>query len=363
MLQAVAVDLHTGGFGVLAGSGAFHAPLIDIGSKNFQRRPGAGALKRFHEKDPQGIGFLPSGGAGHPRPNHFPTFFVRHDVGDDDFGQQVKSLGISEETRNCDQHLLPQCQSFGTVVEQQSVVSVEVRDVPHLHPSIDPAQNGRRLVVPEVDPTHFEQQGQDRFERLIRRQVRHGHRHIADLGGRSKRLVAHVRHDAAGQILRRQHSIHHTGADRASGHAVELRRFRLLNTHKAIGGIDRHRAPCAIGAGAREHHANRLRSIRLSQGREKDVDRQGESVRALWGQVQMPLTGVHDRTRRYQIDVARFDAHVILNHHHRHAGVAGQKVVHDRFVVWRQVLDHHESRTAIRWTRVEETLQSVKPAR
>ena len=360
-LQPLGGEFHRGRLRVGTRAGGLDALGVHVGGEDLQAGPAALALERLQEQHPDAVGLLPGGCPRRPHPDAVARLFAGHDVRDHHPLQGVEGIGVPEEARDGDEHLSAQRHRLGPVVRDEGAVVLHAANVAHLHPALDPPHDRRRFVVLEVNAADLQQQPKDLVQRLLLR-----HRTTIDQGWEfdflGERLVADVRDDAAGQFLGGHDRIHHTGADDAAGHAVELRRVRILGEEEAARGVDRHRPASAIGASAGQHDADHLIAIRFGQRGEEDVDRQGEAMRVLRCQVQVAGSGVHDRPGWDQVHAVGLDGHVVLDHDHRHIGVPRQQVAHHGLVIRRQVLDDHEGGPRVGGAGLEEALQGVQPA-
>ncbi len=110
-------------------------------------------------------------------------------------------------------------------------------------------------------------------------------------------------------------------------------------------------------------HADRVPSVDLGQRGQENVDRQRQAARILRRQVQASGRDVHQCGGRNQVYMIGLDGRVILDHSHRHSGMAGQEVAHHALVIRRQMLNHYEGGSRINRTGLEEFLQRIEAAR
>ena len=169
--------------------------------------------------------------------------------------------------------------------------------------------------MPEVVPGLRAQDGDDFMQRVFRLFVR-GRRGVRRQRG--IRVIDRRQMDVAriaaqfDQLLRhlghRQHKIDNAGADRRLRHALVFGVIRRLHQRQATLFLEPGQSDGAVGAGAREHDADRAFTVGVGQRAEKQVDRDMLAARALEiGHAQASVLHRQVLFRRYHINVIFLD--------------------------------------------------------
>src|ERR1051325_679131 len=82
---------------------------------------------------------------------------------------------------------------------------------------------------------------------------------------------------------------------------------------------------------------------------EKEIDRQRETVRALFVvEQQTPVSDDHFLARRQQINVVRLDFNLVLCKTDGHVGMSGKQLVHHAAEIWREMLNDDKRHSGFR---------------
>ena len=133
--------------------------FIEVGGEHLQVAPARRILGHLHERDGDGIRFLPAGTAQHPNANRFVVGLFQQ-VGQNLALKSLERFGVAEETRHADQHVGAKRIEFGGVASQKlGVVLDRVLLVDHQPPS-NATLNRRGFVEREVHAGMIPQQRQ-----------------------------------------------------------------------------------------------------------------------------------------------------------------------------------------------------------
>ena len=133
-------------------AGLVNGVPVQVGGKDLQGKAplGLDLLQRLLEHDGQGIGLLPGGAAGHPRPQGLAGRPAGDERRDGLFAQMLPGGGIAEEARHADQQLLEeQIQLLGVFLQVPDIVG-NLGNLVDAHATLDPAVEGIPLVQGEV---------------------------------------------------------------------------------------------------------------------------------------------------------------------------------------------------------------------
>ena len=218
------------------------------------------------------------------------------------------------------------------------------------HSPEETAFDGRELVVAEIDAADRPQQVEDLVQFLLARREL-GRRFVRAVQVRMARQVDELRADGA----RVEHEVDHPGCNGGAGHAVVLRRRRILRHRDAAGRFDLAYAQRAVGRRARQDDADRARSGSVGQRGEERVD--GRVLGAIVGacaQMERPADDDHLRVRRNHVDVIRLDVQAVRGLHDRHRRLARQQRDERALMLRREVLHEHDRDVWIRRERLEQ---------
>ena len=242
--------------------------------------------------------------------------------------QLLPGRRVAEEARHPDQQLLEEQIQLLRILLQVADVSRDLVDLVDAHAPLDPAVEGVLLVEGKVVAGLGAQQDDDLFQGALRL-VFQGQSGLGD-----ERRALEIGDDLARQLLHRGHDVRQPGVNRAARHAVEFGRRRLLHQHHARLFLDGPQAQRAVGAHARENHADAVLLLVLRQGAEEEINRQAQSARRRRiEQVQNPVQDGHVLVRRDHIDAVRLNRGAILDLDDLHAGGALEQFGHEPLCV------------------------------
>ena len=157
--------------------------------------------------------------------------------------------------------------------------------------------------------------------------------------------------------------------DQASGngvarHLAVLGLARFLDETDAAFFLDSLEPHRAVGARARQHHRDGLRSMGVGEGTKEDVDRRPALLDpSNLGDVEMAVDHGETAVGRDDVDAVGLDPHARLHlrdgHRCRHLDDLGQMT----FMLWRQVDDDDERHPAVRRHVAEERLERSDASR
>ena len=298
-------------------------------------------FQRLSEDDGQGISLLPGRAAGHPGPQRLTGRAPGQQRRDGLVFQVFPRLRVAEEARHADQELLEQqFQLLGILLQEPDIAGNPV-DLVDAHAPLDPAVDGGLLVQGKVVARLRPQQDDDLFQGAL------GFVFQGKSGPGDEGHVVEKGDDLAGKLLHRGDDVGQPGVDGASGHAVEFGRRRLLHKDHPGFFLDGPEAQRAVGAHAREDHADALVLPVIGQGAEEEIDGQAQAPgRHRREQVQHTVQDGHVPVRRDHIDAVRLDVGAILDLDDLHGGAALQQFHHDALVRRVQVLDDDKGHAA-----------------
>jgi hypothetical protein len=160
---------------------------------------------------------------------------------------------------------------LGGVVGEAVDVGLEGGDLGELESPLDPAEDGRRFVMGEVDPVRVLQISEDGGDALGPRDDAAERRDaVRDLG------AAGVLDEDAGHLARGEDMVDDPGVAGAPGHSVEIGAGLVLAEDEPARVVDIAEPPGPVAAGAREDNADGLVPHVLGEGAEEDIDGEGE---------------------------------------------------------------------------------------
>ena len=151
-----------------------------------------------------------------------------------------------------------------------------------------------------------------------------------DPGRRRSRVPSPMRRERVGNVRHRQHEIDGAGHDRAARHAVIAGFVGILRDDQAALFLDRLQTEAAVGAGAREDHADRALPQFLGQGPQQKIERQTRAVTRLrLREAQVALADGQIGPGRNDIQVVALDRHPVggLPHRHRRCGAPADPTI------------------------------------
>ena len=191
----------------------------------------------LREEDGDRIGLLTCGTAGHPDPDLVRCPVAPEQVLDDPLLENVKIIRVAEEGGDSDQDLLGQQPDLLRIVVHVVDIFLQVAVVGDHDPSLDPAQDGRLLVIGIVYVCDFLQYAEDLGHEVPVRELQAPAR-VRDRPGDMGHL--------AGDAVRVQDQVREAGRDRAPGHAVKLGALRRLDDDQAVPVLDRPDPVCPV---------------------------------------------------------------------------------------------------------------------
>ena len=175
--------------------------------------------------------------------------------------------------------------------------------------------------------------------------------------------LATIAQERGRNSCQRKHEIGPPAHDGAARHAIERGLLGVLHDDEAAVLFHRLQAEAAVGAGARQHHADRACAAVLGHRAQEEVERHAGAV-ALHGlgQAQAAVVDRQRRARRDEINVLAFDPDAVDHLLDLHRGVAGQQIDHQAFVLGIEMLDQHERHAGAGRQRIEEFPEGFEPS-
>jgi hypothetical protein len=343
--------------GINALAGLVNRVLVQVGGKDGQRKFlwGLDLLHRLLEHHGQGIGLLPGGAAGHPRPQGLAGRPAGEERREDAVAQLLPGGAIAKETCHPDQQLLEKQIQFLRVFLQVANIDGNLVNLVDAHAAFDPAVEGVSFVERKV----MAGVGAQQDDRLFQRTLRLVFQRLS--GAVNQRSALQIGEDPPGQIVHGGHNIRQPRVNHAARHAVEFGCRGILHQHHARILFDGPQPQRAVGAHARENNANAVFLLVLRQGAEEEINRQAQSARRCrFEQVQDSVQDGHVFVRRDHIDPVRLDQGAILDLDHSHAGGALEQFGHDAFAGRVQMLDDDKSHAAVLRHARQEMFQSLQ---
>jgi hypothetical protein len=301
------------------------------------------------DHDGQRVRLLAGRAARDPRPHR-----ARPRLGGEDRRQRLVAQHgehrlVAEELRDADQQLAEHQRGLLGRGLEVGGVGRQVRQVVHRDAARQPALERARLVLPRSWPCVT--QGHD-----DRQRARSGA--SAAFGARRACRGHRRRQIARGRAHRRRHR-----GQRRLWHARERRRRRVLHQHRAARRGDRRDPGRAVGAHARQHHADRPRAARGGQAGEEAVD---QRARAAAARDRAQLQAIADERqrapRRDHVDRVGREHHAVDDLAHRHRGRALQQLRQQRDVIGIEVGDDHVGQAGVDRRAGEELLERLAAA-
>ena len=330
---------------------------VDVRRKDLDVAMHLELVEDLLEQDGQRIGLLARGASRAPHADGVAVGAPADDVGDDLVLEHLEERGVAEEARHADENLLGEHGDLvGALVQDLRVLGERPGVGDHEAP-LDAADDGRALVVREVDPVLLLEREVDAREALLVAEE------LQPLLGDDVKMVAGEVHDLPADLARGKHPVHEAGADRAAGHPVELGALGLLHDGEAAPVLDRPDAAGAVGSRAGEDHGHRALAVLLGQRVEEDVDGVVEDGVVVVREAQAPVADREVLLGRDEVDRVGLDLGVPLHLEDLHLGLLAEDVRHEAAMVGREVLDHHEAEPAVGGKRLEQLLQRLDAAR
>jgi len=146
-----------------------------------------------------------------------------------------------------------------------------------------------------------------------------------------------------GHIGQRQDPVDVSGGDGSAGHAIIFRLIGILRHDTAAGLAQCGQAQTAVGARARQDHAQRLRPVAIGQRMQQGVERQPRAARGLRGRkVQGARPDREVAPRRDDIDMPGGKRTPVLRLEHDHLCMFGEKFGQQAVVRGIEMLDQDE---------------------
>ena len=335
------------------GAGVLERRLVDVGRQHLEPDLAVARREALAEQHRQRVRLL----AGRAARDPDPELLVGRQLVDqrrDHLGlEPLERLRIAEELGDADQQVLVQRVELVGIAAQVVDVRGQALGAHQVGPALDPPPDRGGLVQREVDAEVVAQVAQQRVHRgVVGQRLVLGH----DLARRE--AAQHAR-----EVARRVAVVDRAGRRRRQRHAVELGAGGGLGEHQPAGALDLDHAARAVAAAARQHDRDGLLADVLRQRAEERVDRQGERLRLLVGEHQVPVADDHLLARRHQVDVVGAHRHVVFRDHDGHLAVARDQLVHQAAEVRRQVLDDHECHAGVGRQRIEQLLEGFEATR
>ena len=247
------------------------------------------------------------------------------------------------------------------VLPQAGDVGRKAAELHHLHPPLDPAQEGLLLVAVELVADLIAQDGADlaarRFGALFLGVPWQG---LDQLAGRHE--AADIADQLVGHRLDRQHEIDQSGGDGAGGHAAMSwgAVIAALRDRQPAMLLDRLDAERSVAAAAGQHDADGVVASVLGQAGEEQVDRVLRALRTRERlQPEPPALDDQGVIGWDDVDVVGLDRGLVPRLHHRHGGEAAEDLVQHAGPMRGEVRHHHEGHAAFGRHRAEQALERL----
>ena len=167
-------------------------------------------------------------------------------VGQYFFLEGGKRLGVPEEARHADEKLFEQDLYLLRLLLDVLCIGGRIGDLVNAHAPLDPAQDRGLFVVGKI---MARPRAQSREDLLDGREVRVAQ--VEDLPRLLRVILSHVGLQLFGHLLHGHDVVRKTRRDRASGHAVIARRFRLLDHAQPARAVNRPHPEGPVGSRTR----------------------------------------------------------------------------------------------------------------
>ncbi len=337
-------DIGGNAVGIDPGAGFLNGLVVDIGGKDLDLEVFFYFVQIFPDQDSQGIGFFAGGATRDPDPHTCARELVGKEPGNDLFPERFEGLRVAEEIGDADQKFPKKGLHFQRVFPHVTYIIFDTVDLGNGHAPLDAAADGGLFVLGKI----MARLGAQQNEHLL--QVVNG---TGRWGGDGFRPLAKGVLPVGDQLLRhlvrRKDIVHLAGGDGAAGHSVVGRRFRALDHGHSAFALDRFETQGAVGAGAREHDADRPLMLVLGQGAKEKINRQTQAPRRpRFQQVQFAVQEGHIPVWRNDIGAVGLHLHPVLHLENLHPGVLSDQIDQDAFVVGVQMLHQHKGHPGFR---------------
>ena len=365
LAHAVGRDIAQDCIGIEAGAREGDCPLVDVGGENLE----GGALGRLErallQQHRQRIGLL-AGRAAH-RPHADAVLFAapfeyrRQHVA----LQHVERFLVAEEVRHADQHVLQQRLGFVRMQVEIVAVRLEIGDAVDLQAALDPAHDGRALVMAEIVCRARAQDHHDLAQRTLGGLVGESLLALAFLRIRKMNLFRGqpqieqpLRHLRGGE-----HEIDHARGNRAARHAVVLRFGGILRERDAAHFLDARETRGAVRTRAGKHDADRSFAMGLRERAEEHVDG-GPAPLFGFALLDPQIIVDHRQVERRcnHVDMIGFDGGGPRERQHRHGGHLLQQLRQIAGMVARQMNHDHERHRGMCGQGFEKLQKRTQPA-
>ena len=218
------------------------------------------------------------------------------------------------------------------------------------HPATQPADDGRRLVRAEVDPTPLVDALEERREFPAVAPARDGR---AD--GEEVAQDPAERIQVGGRVDERRR-------DRP-GHRGEHRRRRVFDDDRAAGLLDMPRAGRSVAAAAGEDHRREARPESRRRRLEEEVDRRRDATRLGGAETQLARHDLDEPVGWDDEDDPVLEGRGLLDDLDRQRGVARQDLAEMARPAGVQVLGDDDRGREVRWEACDDPGEGFDPAR
>ena len=331
--------------------------LAEVRAEDQDRVRGDAAVEVLDERDGQRVDLLTGGAPHHPGADGRARGLVLQDLREGDPPQLVEAPFLPEERGDLDEQVVVQGLDLRGLVAQHLQIRGDVLHLADRHAPGQPALEGRRLVLAEIDAGGRPQQRHDLAHggagRGQRRRLAPGKVRVA---GQPGQLGAERRQGQA--------EVDHACIERALGHPGKARRARVLREGDPALRPDRRQPGRPVGGGAGEDHPDGLPAALGRQRSQEEVDGEVRPVLGLLegGELQRALLDRHLDAGRDDVHPVRLDPHALLGLGDLHGGGLGERVAEQAGPRGLEVLHQDERQAGVRRHVGEELPEGVEAA-
>ncbi len=218
-----------------------------VGAEDLDGNLAAVVAQELEQADGDGVDLLARRAAGNPNADGRVAGAILAELREHEGAQRLERLGLAEEARHVDEHLLAERGGLAGIAPEQLEISGQVAQAAQQEAPLQTSAQGGVLVAREVDAARLAHHQEDLLVVRV----------LASLGrGPGERWsVPADAHNLPGQPRRGQDDVDAPGGDRALRHAAVLRRGVLGERDPALA-LDDLDAFGPVEAAAAEHDAH-----------------------------------------------------------------------------------------------------------